>query len=168
MSIIALLPWGLNTVNSQNTYTINGTTYISGEYYETGCQKVKRSQTNVNKFLKGLGYSSTPSGYQVDHIIPLSKGGTDTPDNMHLITIEQHKIKTAGERKSTSNSYNYSNTTYNTTNPVKTYSTPTSTYSIPQTTFNYNSGSSKTIYTGSRGGQYYINSNGNKTYIKRK
>jgi len=25
-----------------------------------------------------------------------------------------------------------------------------------------------TIYTGSRGGQYYINKNGNKTYIKRK
>lgn len=28
--------------------------------------------------------------------------------------------------------------------------------------------SSKTIYTGSRGGQYYINKNGNKTYIKKK
>jgi len=25
-----------------------------------------------------------------------------------------------------------------------------------------------TIYTGSRGGQYYINKNGNKTYVKRK
>lgn len=25
-----------------------------------------------------------------------------------------------------------------------------------------------TIYTGSRGGQYYINKNGNKTYIRRK
>lgn len=28
-------------------------------------------------------------------------------------------------------------------------------------------GSGKTIYTGPRGGKYYINSNGNKTYIKR-
>ncbi len=27
--------------------------------------------------------------------------------------------------------------------------------------------SSRTIYTGPRGGRYYINSNGNKTYIKR-
>lgn len=32
---------------------------------------------------------------------------------------------------------------------------------------NYNS-SGKTIYTGPRGGQYYINKNGNKTYIKKK
>lgn len=33
----------------------------------------------------------------------------------------------------------------------------------------YNSNSSgRTIYTGPRGGQYYINKNGNKTYIKRK
>lgn len=29
----------------------------------------------------------------------------------------------------------------------------------------YNYGSGKTIHTGSRGGQYYINSKGNKTYV---
>ena len=32
--------------------------------------------------------------------------------------------------------------------------------------FNYGSG--RTIYTGSRGGQYYINSNGNKTYVPKR
>jgi hypothetical protein len=36
-------------------------------------------------------------------------------------------------------------------------------------TKSYNSNSSgKTIYTGPRGGQYYINKNGKKTYIKKK
>lgn len=29
----------------------------------------------------------------------------------------------------------------------------------------YNYGQGKTIYTGPRGGQYYINKNGNKTYV---
>jgi hypothetical protein len=31
-----------------------------------------------------------------------------------------------------------------------------------------NYGSGNTIYTGSRGGQYYINSNGNKTYVPKR
>ena len=32
----------------------------------------------------------------------------------------------------------------------------------------YNYGSGKTIHTGSRGGQYYYNSNGNKTYVPKR
>ena len=32
----------------------------------------------------------------------------------------------------------------------------------------YNYGSGNTIYTGSRGGQYYINSNGNRTYVPKR
>ena len=49
----------------------------------------------------------------------------------------------------------YSTPTYSTpTYSTPTYSTPT--YSTPTP-----------VYTGSRGGQYYINSNGNKSYISR-
>lgn len=47
-----------------------------------------------------------------------------------------------------------------------TYTTPTSTYTTPTTTYSTPASTSKTIYTGPQGGQYYINSNGNKTYIK--
>lgn len=43
-----------------------------------------------------------------------------------------------------------------TTTPV--YTTPTNTYTTPTVT--------PTVYTGSRGGQYYINSKGNKVYVK--
>ena len=32
----------------------------------------------------------------------------------------------------------------------------------------YNYGSGRTIHTGSRGGQYYINSKGNKTYVPKR
>ncbi|MFV8337493.1 hypothetical protein ACNQF7_15635 [Flavobacterium sp. RSP29] len=50
----------------------------------------------------------------------------------------------SGDNYTSKSSYSSSNTTY-----------PTPSYSS----------SSKTIYTGSRGGRYYINSNGNKTYV---
>jgi hypothetical protein len=43
--------------------------------------------------------------------------------------------------------------------------TTTPIYSSSNTIYSTPSYSSKTIYTGPRGGQYYINSNGNKTYV---
>ena len=51
------------------------------------------------------------------------------------------------------------------TKPADSYYVAPSTYSSPS----YYSTSSYTtpVYTGSRGGQYYINSNGNKSYISR-
>lgn len=56
----------------------------------------------------------------------------------------------------------YSTPTYS---APKTYSTPT--YSAPRSYSTPSYNTSRTIYTGSRGGQYYINSNGNKTYVPR-
>ncbi|MBE7698659.1 HNH endonuclease signature motif containing protein [Tenacibaculum finnmarkense] len=204
---------------SQDTYKIGNTEYYSGQYYSTtGKPLVKRSDANKRKFLKSYGYNKIPYGYEIDHIKPLSEGGSDDPSNMQLLTIGQHKRKTARERSNRSNStYSttkrnyYSNSTYNslnsnskssnstysgTDNSQKTiytgsrggkyyynssgkkvyvkskkkttnsyYSSPnysSPTYSVP------NNSSSKTIHTGSRGGKYYINSNGNKTYVKKK
>ncbi|WP_323027493.1 HNH endonuclease signature motif containing protein [Gelidibacter japonicus] len=202
--------------NAQTTYTVGSTEYTYGEYYSTtGKPKVVRSASNKSAFLKSKGYKSTPYGYEVDHIIPLSQGGTDDPSNMQLLTISQHRTKTARERSQTSksnsyNGYTVKSPTYYSTPKVKTvkhnYSTPS--YSVPKnrvptyksssnystppvksTTYkystpsysapkyrvptykssNYNSSSSsiKTIHTGPRGGKYYMNSKGNKTYIKR-
>jgi type II secretory pathway pseudopilin PulG len=68
----------------------------------------------------------------------------------------------------TTTSSNYSAPTYRSTStysaPTRStyspsYTAPVSTYSTPSYT------PSPTIYTGSRGGQYYVNSNGNKTYV---
>ena len=128
-------------------------------YKTTGYPKVERSATVKKEFLKSKGFDKVPEGYQVDHIIPLSQGGKDEPQNMQLIPTELHKTKTANERKynstKTINSYpTYnSNSTYNNSN---LFSSPS-----------YNNNSGRTIHTGARGGQYYINSNGNKTYIKK-
>lgn len=140
---------------SQDTYKVGNTEYYYGKVYSTtGKAMVKRSDANRAEFLKFQGYDKVPKGYEVDHIKPLSEGGTDDPSNMQLISKERHKVKTANEREYRSNSTMTSlpkyksNSTYNSVD----YSTPSST--------------NKTIYTGSKGGQYYINSNGNKTYIK--
>lgn len=170
------------TSYSQNTYVIGDTEYYYGQYYSTtGKPMVKRSQTNVQVFLKSLGYQSIPVGYQVDHIIPLSQGGTDSPSNMQLLTIEQHKAKTAQERSSASQSSlyvisipksSYKPISLNTITypqiqeppiPLPTYSTPRSYNLSPVST---PSSSGRIIQTGPRGGKYYINSNGNKTYVK--
>ena len=67
--------------------------------------KTHRSIYERNLFLVQNGYCQTienchvPKGYQVDHIQPLSEGGLDLPENMQLLTIEKHKLKTNYERK---------------------------------------------------------------------
>lgn len=186
-STIAIL-FAFTFSNAQTTYTIGNTEYYYGQYYSTtGKPMVKRSTANKNAFLKSRGYESVPYGYEIDHIVPLSQGGTDDPSNMQLLTISQHRAKTARERANVSSSYYYRSTpSYSTSSSSyyktpsiktkkKTYSTPsytTPTYSVPTYTpsyssYNYASSSSRTIHTGPRGGRYYINSNGNKTYVKR-
>jgi len=140
---------------AQETYKIGSTEYYYNKTYSTtGKPKVKRNPANKRKFLKSMGYSKTPYGFEIDHIIPLSEGGTDDPSNMQLLTVKEHDRKTARERAKNSNStytgYNnyYSNSTSN------------------SDSYKYSNG--KKIYTGKNGGKYYINSNGKKTYLKSK
>jgi hypothetical protein len=150
------------------TYTIGKTEYYSTETYSTsGLPKVKRSAANKKAFLESRGYSKTPAGYQIDHIVPLSKGGTDSPYNMQLLTIDQHKAKTAMERSTTTTIFPKFNMPSSTYKPVKLPSY-NSTYSLPKTpSYSVPSYSApRVIQTGSGGGKYYINSNGNKTYVK--
>ena len=135
------------------TYKIGETTYILGEYYQTtGQPKVQRSSSAKSDFLKRYGYNSPPSGFEVDHIIPLSQGGADEPWNMQLLSIEQHRMKTASER---------SNSILNTSG--KDPYNRASNFNIPKV-----SGSlyPKILHSGSRGGTFYYNSRGNKTYLK--
>ena len=77
----------------------DGTRYYAGEaYQDSGLPKVDRSQGAKQSFLRKKGLTKAPPGTEVDHIIPLSKGGPDTPQNMELLTKEQHRQKTAQER----------------------------------------------------------------------
>lgn len=80
------------------TYKSGSTTYYVGQYYETGYPKVKRSSAVRSEFLSQRGYSRTPAGYEVDHIVPLSRGGADAAYNMQLLPKSAHRAKTARER----------------------------------------------------------------------
>jgi len=63
----------------------------------TFSNKPERSTAKKREFLKSRGYKKTPPGYEVDHIVPLSKGGADEPYNMQLLPKEMHKQKTKME-----------------------------------------------------------------------
>jgi hypothetical protein len=80
-----------------STYKVGTTTYQSGQYYRSGSPKVERSASVRRQFLVSQGYPSAPRGFQVDHIIPLSRGGTDAVYNMQLLTAGAHRAKTSAE-----------------------------------------------------------------------
>jgi 5-methylcytosine-specific restriction endonuclease McrA len=96
-----------STHRSQKGFTYRKSTPQSGEtkynynerYKTSGLPKVNRNESAKNQFLRSKGYKKVPQGYEVDHIVPLSKGGRDEPSNMQLIPQNIHKQKTASERK---------------------------------------------------------------------
>jgi hypothetical protein len=59
--------------------------------------RIKRSSSARRAFLKSKGLSHTPLGCQVDHTIPLGKGGKDEPSNMQLLCGDALKAKEATE-----------------------------------------------------------------------
>jgi hypothetical protein len=71
----------------------------------------------------------------------------------------------SGYYRTESNSTNWDN--YSTKGNVNPYTGDIGTRPHDYSSeINYNAG--RTIYTGSRGGQYYINSHGNKTYVPKR
>jgi len=69
-------------------------------YFATDADaKRKRSSQAKRAFKKenpcpatGFSKGSCP-GYHIDHIVPLHKGGTDTPDNMQWLKEPDHREK---------------------------------------------------------------------------
>ena len=71
-----------------------------------------------------------------------------------------------GHYRSSQNSTNHDN--YSTSGNYNPYTGTTGSRARDYSTDAYNYGNGHTIHTGSRGGQYYINSNGNKTYVPKR
>lgn len=82
-----------STYHSYKTYSS-----WSGVYKSTGLPKVNRSESARHQYLKNIGYDKVPAGYEVDHVVPLSRGGADEPYNMQLLPESVHHQKTAREQ----------------------------------------------------------------------
>ena len=114
-------------------------------YYRSNGTYVQPHQRTAPNYTRNDNYST------VGNVNPYTgKAGTQPRD---------------GYTTTRTTSNNYSTPTYsNTSTYTPTYTPPVTTYSSSSySSPSYNS--SQTIYTGPRGGQYYINSNGNKTYV---
>jgi len=96
--------------------------------------------SNINRTNSDVRYQS---GYTKDN---------GTYVNPHYKTNSNN---TNSDNFSTKSNYNYTNGTTGT--KAKDYSNDALNY-----------GSGKTIHTGPKGGQYYINNNGNKTYVPKR
>jgi 5-methylcytosine-specific restriction endonuclease McrA len=147
----------------QGTYYVGKTEYYYNQYYSTtGKPVVKRSESNKKEFLKSQGYKSIPNGYQIDHIKPLSEGGSDEPSNMQLLTIRQHQEKTSRERT------NRSTSNYLTTKPNYKSTITTNEYGeqISYTTYSRTDLHGRIIYINSNGNEFYFNENERKVYVK--
>lgn len=68
-----------------------------------------------------------------------------------------------GHYRQTPNSTNHDN--WSTTTQLNPYTLDQGSRAKDYSSEAYNYGSGRTIYTGPRGGQYYINSKGNKVYV---
>lgn len=68
--------------------------------------------------------------------------------------------------KTTTNNTNHDN--FSTSGNTNTYTSEKGTRAKDYSSKAQNYGTAQTIQTGSRGGQYYINSNGNKTYVPKR
>lgn len=71
-----------------------------------------------------------------------------------------------GHMKTNRNYTNHDN--FSTSSNLNPYTGTTGSRARDYSPQSYNYGGGNTIYTGSRGGQYYINRNGNKTYVPKR
>jgi hypothetical protein len=83
---------------SRSCHYHSGSSRHQSGSYAPGVQRdsqghIERSQSAKRTFMKQSGYPNGRSGYVVDHIIPLKRGGSDTPWNMQWQTKDQAKAK---------------------------------------------------------------------------
>lgn len=71
----------------------------AGEFHGTHhLSEVVRSQDARLDFLAQHDLERVPAGWELHHVVPLSEGGADTPDNMVLLKAEDHDWITTQHR----------------------------------------------------------------------
>ena len=103
------------------------------------------------------GYSRSSSSYST---------GTNSSVRYQSGYTRSNGTYVQGHYKTSSNYTNHDN--FSTSGNYNPYTGSTGTRARDYSTGAYNYGSGRTVQTGPRGGQYYINSNGNKTYVPKR
>lgn len=62
---------------------------IRSKYFEVACNDLSWDE----KILIGRFYKNCPKGYEVDHIIPVSKGGKHRLSNLQYLTMKENRKK---------------------------------------------------------------------------
>lgn len=95
-----------------------------------------------------------------------SSYGTNTNSTYVNGYTKSNGTQVQGHYRSSRNNTNHDN--WSTTGNTNVYTGTSGSRARDYSSEAYNYGSGHTIHTGSRGGQYYINSNGNKTYVPKR
>src|SRR5580765_6376259 len=87
-----------STPNARRYITPNPDYSPHGRSYTPGVARdeqgrIKRSEVAKHEFMKESGYPNGRPGYVIDHIVPLARGGADSPRNMQWQTVEAAKAK---------------------------------------------------------------------------
>ena len=77
------------TTSSSNGHTSRYTYGVPRD----GSGRIKRSESSKKEFMKETGYPNGRKDYIVDHVVPLKRGGADSPSNMQWQTKEAAKAK---------------------------------------------------------------------------
>ena len=103
------------------------------------------------------GYSRSSSSYST---------GTNSSVRYQSGYTRSNGTYVQGHYKTSSNYTNHDN--FSTSGNYNPYTGSTGSRARDYSSGAYNYGSGRTVQTGPRGGQYYINSNGNKTYVPKR
>jgi len=85
-------------IGPASTSALGSSTHDTGNHAAVGVERdsnarIKRSEAAKEAFMRQSGYPHGRPGYVVDHIIPLKRGGADTPSNMQWQSKEEAKQK---------------------------------------------------------------------------
>ena len=82
---------------SGSHYDATAHTHAAADVERDSHGRIKRSEAAKKEFMRQSGHPNGWPGHVVDHIIPLKRGGADSPSNMQWQTIEEAKAKNKWE-----------------------------------------------------------------------
>jgi hypothetical protein len=77
---------------SRSSYSGHSRSYVFGGARDSS-HRIKRSSSARHQFMRQTRYPHGRPGYVIDHVVPLKRGGADSPSNMQWQTKAAAKAK---------------------------------------------------------------------------